>query len=324
MSMNSVWIAWEKHRRTDSLVSKMNIPLYVCTSKMPRALKHTYSMVKTILFIIQNRPRILFVQNPSAFLTLLAIVLKPIFKYFLVVDAHNAGVYPFETGHEKYQKIFPFMHRHADRTIVTNEFLADIIMGNGGNPIVLPDLLPSFDQSPEIHSETDIFTVTFICSYSSDEPYLEVIKAAAELPDNITINITGDYNKMSQALKNQACERVIFTGFLIESEYLSLLKTSDAIMDLTSFNDCLVCGAYEAVSLEIPMILSDTSVLREWFYKGAVYTGHTVKSLSQAILTSRRRHSELKNEVHSLREEIDERWLELYEKFLKELPCALN
>ena len=139
---NAIWVSWEWHRRTVSLTKKMNIPLYVCTSKMPGLLKRFCMIVRTITIIMSRRPRILFVQNPSAFLTILAILLKPIFRYFLVVDAHNAGVYPFERGHEKFRKVFPFMHRWADKTVVTNHYLAEIVRQNGGNPAILPDLLP--------------------------------------------------------------------------------------------------------------------------------------------------------------------------------------
>lgn len=320
---NTIWIAWERHRRTDSLARKLSVPLYVCVSRVPRILKHPYFVIKTILIILRNRPRILFVQNPSAFLTLMAILLKPIFKYFLVVDAHNAGVYPFEAGHEKYRKVFPFMHRYADRTIVTNSILADIITGNGGHPVILPDPLPFLGGTHTISSESEKFAVTFICSYSSDEPYMEVIKAAEKLPDDIQISITGDDSKLSQEERDKACGRVRFTGFLVELEYVSLLKSSDVIMDLTTFDDCLVCGAYEAVSLGVPLILSDSIVLRSWFFKGAVYTCHTSSSLCQAILEAKNRHSELKNEIIDLRGEIDTRWNELYVGLLEELPCAI-
>ena len=70
----------------------MNIPLFICASGLPGPIKRLHLIAKTIVILLAKRPQILVVQNPSAFLTILAIILKPLLRYFLVVDAHNAGV----------------------------------------------------------------------------------------------------------------------------------------------------------------------------------------------------------------------------------------
>jgi len=264
------------------------------------------------------------VQNPSAFLTIEAILLKSFFRYILVVDAHNAGVYPFEKHQDKFAKIFPFMHRYADLTVVTNSALSALIEKNGGHPFILPDPLPEFGSTPKTIKDQEGFIVTFICSFATDEPYLEVMKTVRYLPDDIRIYITGNDSKLTESERLQAGAGIVFTGFMEDGEFVQQLSNSDAIMDLTIFQDCLVCGAYEGVSLGVPLILSDTPALRSWFYKGAVYTNGNAKDLANAVLRVRAERKSLIREVRLLRDEMSARWNDYFAKFQQVLHNMLH
>jgi glycosyltransferase involved in cell wall biosynthesis len=295
----------------------MGIPLIILNSEFNRVIKIPYLSILTLIVLLKHRPKILIVQNPSAFLTMLSIGLKQILRYYLIVDAHNAGVYPFEEKHKKYRVIFPLFHRWADKTIVTNELLSSIVLSNGGRPIILPDKLPSFNLHEIKKTKNTKFIVTFICSYASDEPYMEVIEASSLLPSDTCIKVTGNFRgKLEQEKIDEVREHIEFTGYLSEHDYFMLLNASDVIMDLTTFNDCLVCGAYEAVSLGVPMILSDTPVNRSWFSKGAIYSGSKRDSIAAAILEAKERHKELKKDVALCKETIIERWGNLYSHFI--------
>ena len=72
---------------------------------------------------------------------------------------------------------------------------------------------------------------------------------------------------------------MIFTGFVPEDEYLALLQGADAIIDLTTREDCLVCGGYEGVAVERPLILSDTAAIRSYFSDGVRYTDNSADDL---------------------------------------------
>ena len=320
-----IWITWEHQRRSVTLSDKLGVPLYEFTSSRPRFIKHPLFVLKTLWLLFLKRPITLIVQNPSAFLTILVIILKPLFRYFLIVDAHNAGIYPFEPAHQKYANIFPFMHRYTDLTILTNEILADIVYKGGGRAIILPDLLPGFDNIHKCHRNDGTFVVTFICSYAADEPYLEVFKAAALLPADIKIYITGNNQKLTNAELALAGPGVEFTGFLDEEEYVSQLCNSDCIMVLTTFPDCLVCGAYEAVALEVPLILSDTPVLRAWFTRGVTYSGNKGEELANAIVKTREKHEYFLKEISELKKEIKVKWQLAFSKLLvKMCHCKVN
>jgi len=57
-------------------------------------------------------------------------------------------------------------------------------------------------------------------------------------------------------------DNLTLTAFIDDNAYVTLLYSCDLIVDLTTREDCLVCGAYESVSAEKPLLLSDTTALR--------------------------------------------------------------
>lgn len=87
---NWIWISWERHRRTEDIVRDMQVEAYIFDLHMPRWRKHPTLLACMARLLARRRPAVLFVQNPSWFLTALAITLKPLLGYKPVVDAHNA------------------------------------------------------------------------------------------------------------------------------------------------------------------------------------------------------------------------------------------
>lgn len=327
----SLWLSWERHRRSQSLAAKLGTSLFEFQSNAPRFLKHPVFTLRTLVLLATERPRLLFVQNPSIVLTLLTIFLKPLFRYSLVVDAHNAGVYPFEKGHGKYSFLFPFLHRYADLTIVTNRVLADIVEGHGGRSAILPDPLPDFQFSMSKQAKVGSeFIVTYICSYAIDEPYTEVFRAGALLPDNVKIYVTGDDKKLSLTKRELARDNgIILTGFLAEEDYLKQLYASDCIMILTEFEDCMVCGAYEAISIGVPPILSASPVLKDWFGDVAFFTENIAFEIANTILDGRKESQDINflECFSSGRKELKKRWevkFAALEKKLEFIPRTVS
>ena len=62
-----------------------------------------------------------------------------------------------------------------------------------------------------------------------------------------------------------------------------MLYSADAIIDLTTRENCLLCGAYEAVACGTPLILSNTKTLRNYFNSGSVYVDNTVESIQAGV-----------------------------------------
>ena len=94
--VSSTWISWNAHRRTTGLCAAWDVPLHIVRSKRHGPWRWIDQAAATLKLLKRQKPEILFVQNPSLALTVLAILARRLFAYYLVVDAHNEGVRPYD------------------------------------------------------------------------------------------------------------------------------------------------------------------------------------------------------------------------------------
>lgn len=280
----SIWITWENQRRNREISHALGIKLFELSEidKIRNCLrKYLHGTIRTVTILIQERPRLVVCQNPSIVLAFLLILIKSFTKIKICVDAHNAGLFPSEGKSRILNFLSKYIQRKADLTLVSNEALKQYVEMNGGRGFVLQDKIPDISiQTPRPLKGR--FNILFICSFANDEPYQTVFNVARDLDPSICIYVTGDYGK-SSINPNDLPPNVILTGFLPERDYQKMLNSVDATIDLTTRENCLVCGAYESVAVEKPMILSNTKALREYFNAGAVYTDNTNENLQNAI-----------------------------------------
>lgn len=306
----TIWISWEDHRRTQELAkAALGVPLIIPSSSFGKGISHIHLALKTLVEIVEKKPEILIVQNPSVILAFVASVAKFIFKYYLVVDRHTN----FRLGksifvnpvHMLYMFFSNFSLRHADLTIVTNGYLKKVVEDKGGRGFILEDKLPTFDKVMKRPLQGK-FNVVFICTYANDEPYKKVVRSATLLPVSICIYITG---KVPKALRqSDLSANIILTGYLPEQEYANLLFSADVIMDFTTLDWCLVCGGYEAVSLGKPFITSDTVALRELFGDAAIYSNHNPLNIAACVKKAQNMHCFYKKRVETYRGDFLRRW----------------
>ena len=322
--MAKIWITWEHHRRTSELASAIpGLRLFELesetarqlNSKLERLLHYPNLLLQTIRILVQERADIVIVQNPSVLLSLFMVTFGKVLAPNVIVDAHNGGVRPFHAKYTWLKPIFSIIHRWAELIIVTNDELAKIIRKNRGRPFILQDKIPSLDAPADIPLEGE-FNLVLVCTFEPDEPFQEVIEAANLLDSSICIYITGKYEKAQKDIIKHAPTNVIFTGFLSEGKYISILNSCDIIIDLTLEPDCLVCGAYEAVAIGKPLILSDAPALRNYFCKGAVYTENTAVAIAQAVHYAINNKERLDKEIKQLKKEITTDWNNKLDEFL--------
>lgn len=310
-----IWITWEHHRRTKELCKDFKIKVYIFESKLPRILKHPINLLRTFKTIKRTNARILFIQNPSIVLGFFACFMRNYFKYKLVVDAHNGAIVPELIFLSRINVLYKFVQRKSDITVVTNNGLSEIVEKNGGNPYILPDKIPEDLKYRKIKL-AGTHNLVYICTFASDEPYFEVISAAKKIDKKIKIYITGNYKNMKLNIIKNIPENVILTGYLQDEDYWNILYSADASIDLTTRENCLVCGAYESVAVGTPMILTDTKVLKSYFYKGAVYCKNNRLDIFNAINQAIQSKNKLKKEVRELKIEVNKSWNKRAKKFL--------
>jgi glycosyltransferase involved in cell wall biosynthesis len=221
------------------------------------------------------------------------------------VDSHNEGLKPY---YGKYMKLFPVyrvIQQKADVTIVTNEGLARGVLNSGGKVFILPDKLPEFGRVDKVKLRGDV-NLTFVCTFEKDEPFMEVLEAAALLDRSWYIYVTGSKGPaMREAFP---ALNLVFTGYLPDQDYVNLLYSSDGIIDLTKMEDCLVCGAYEGVALKKPLILSDTQTIRNYFRTGTIYTSNSSARIAEAIGKLVENKKELVQSIALLQQDLERDW----------------
>ena len=316
----SIWITWESQPRNRSMSQAVGAKLYELHHNGNRLMRYLALSGKTIDLVIRSRVKCVFVQNPSIVLASIAILFARICRKPVIVDAHNAGVFPLEGRSRWLNRWCHGLFRGADITIVSNEFLAEYVQAHGGRPAVVPDPPLHIDSPSKLPLESmpsyaerkkGKWRVLFICTWAADEPYMNVIDAARQLPKDIIIAITGKYqSKLTQSQVDALPDNVELLGFLPEQEYHDQLWSADTIMDLTTRDHCLVCGAYETVAVEKPGIISDLKVNRSYFNKGFVYCDNSVVGIVSAVNEVRKECRRLQKEVAQLRQEHIASWNE--------------
>ena len=78
--------------------------------------------------------------------------------------------------------------------------------------------------------------------------------------DGFTLFVSGNYKK-AQNGSHRAFRGSAFSGSCRPTKYHGYLRSVSMVMDLTTEEDCLVCGAYEALAAKRPLIVSRTVAL---------------------------------------------------------------
>lgn len=279
-----VWISWETQRRSIELAKKFGCKLFIFDRD--DILRYPIAFVGTLLILVFKRPKLLFVQNPSMFLSALACIYGMLTRTFVIVDRHTT--FRLNKPHSGSFSIWLFMRLHyftlkwADLTIVTNDFLADLVRKAEGRAFVLPDSLPEIKPSKKIELAKSR-NMLMISSFGLDEPIYEVIEAIAGLEDeDVCLYISGNYKKLDAKLPDKTPDNIKFTGFLPDQDFIDLLFSVDAAMALTKSDYCMLCGCYEAISAEKPLITSKKKVLTEYF-SNAIFVDSAVDDLRRGI-----------------------------------------
>ncbi|QPG06418.1 hypothetical protein IT774_04290 [Salinimonas marina] len=259
---------------------------YIELSTTKKGFSRYVECIKRTFKVLRNgHYDVVFAQNPSLILVAVAVFLKLFFGFKLIIDAHNAGVRPKEGRSVALNKVNLFLLKRADAVIVTNEQLKCYLENHNVNAVVFTDPLPSLAKPKSLGLNNFVFV---ICSWSEDEPIREYIQVAKQR-DDLNFVFSGNYKKyFSDTELASLPENIKLPGFVAEDEYAGLVVDAKVVLDLTTRDDCLVCGAYEAISANKKVILSDTKVNKDLFGDAAFYTKNNSTDLNMAIDTALR------------------------------------
>lgn len=315
------WIAWERHQRSLSLTRELNIPFIEMDRGGGRLIRYVANSFATLRVLLSKRYRTVYVQAPSVVLPHLVMLMSVLLRFRVVVDAHNAIIEGAEHASQPLRFLYRWVVRHADILIVTNSAVAARVRALGGRPGILPDPVPAFRGRSK--SQTIVPTAVVISTWAPDEPMAQIIRSAAAVTPELSLTITGRPRGRFADLARES-DRIRLSGFVSEQDYVDLLRTARVIVDLTTRKDCLVCGAYEALAVGRPLVVSDSEALRELLREGALYSKNDPQSIASAINLASASHTQWADRCAARRESYIVEWKQAANALLEQVRALAN
>jgi glycosyltransferase involved in cell wall biosynthesis len=307
-----IWIDWDRHLRSRTLAQRLAVELFEISVSGSRIRRYLISIVRTATAIRKTRPAIVIATNPSLVLALLSLALRRWYGFVLVSDAHYLGVRAIH-GHRLLQRLLDFYNCKADLVIVTNDAHERYVTSLGGRTYMCPDALP-YLAAPASRAVPPK-SVFLVCSFDEDEPYRAAFDAFSRLRERgYTLFVSGNYNKAR--IDPGDFPWVHFLGFVPEEEYCSYLRSCSVIVDLTTLEDCLVCGAYEALAAGKALVISKTRTLGAYFGSAAVLTDNTPEAIVESVEQAYSQRHELARKVTD--------WIAVNEAYMSEQISRLR
>jgi len=298
----TVWLSWHYAARSRNLAKVLNIPILEYFNNKNALQRHALSSFWTIWMLFKHRPKVVVIQLSFMLLNLVAIYKIFTFgKTVIIVDCHTKALRRKAKGvlNKIFWPIKRFTFSLVNLSIISNNGMKKDIDELHNNYLILPDKIPEniIKTDP---NKSEKYCV-YISAFAVDEPFEEIFEVAKLLKDELDIYWTGKRPK-SLPLPEEVPENLKFTGFISFEDYYNLIGNSDCVLALTTEEDCLQSGAYEALNVEVPMVITDSFALREYFDNSAVYTNHEPEQIAKNILKAIENSSDQINNIKRIKE----------------------
>ena len=328
MATKGLVIAWMPVcQRCQTLATELDFDLLLLGRRgfrRPLTAPLTYPRLffATIRELVRRRPPSVIVVAPPILTPLIVMMMGRLIGARVAIDGHSAAI--LDRRWRWSTPLLRLMVSRADAGLVTVNSLVPQLGRHARHPIVLPDPLPDLLRNaeggavdrpqpisgphPEPSRTPGPAVVVAASGWGSDEPLEELAVAAADQPWRLMI--TGKPRRTLTLPPN-----AVVTGFLDGPSYVQALANADVVVVLTTRDQTLLSGAWEAVALGKALGLSGTASLREAFGTAAVYVADDSESIARGIQQALSRREELESQVAilavALRAQSSARLLEL-------------
>jgi len=319
-------IVWARyHRRSELLAQHLGATIhYICHGRMGQLsqapVRYLVQAWQTWRILCQDRPDIIFVQNPPIFAVLLTAIYARFYNARYVIDSHTAAFisskWSWSVG------LHRILSRGALVTIVHNASQEKIVNRWGCRYCVI-DYTPGDYPEGVAYPFQGKFNLAVVNTFVKDEPLEEIFNAATYLPE-VSFYFSGDSTRIHQSLLAKKPDNCILTGYLSYNQYIGLLHGADAVLDLTDRDHTLLMGGFEAVSLGKPLITSDWPILKDYFSSGTIHVSNTVEGIVNGVRQMLREQSILQQDILLLRGRLQLEWeqnIQALKQLLQENPA---
>jgi glycosyltransferase involved in cell wall biosynthesis len=260
----------------------------------PAGLRYVAQTAQTLVHLVRIRPRDVLFTNPPFVAGLVLVLPARMLGFRVWADSHS-GVFN-DPRWTRFAKANEWVMRRCAGVIVTNEPLAQLVSKSGCRPLILNYPAIDFrDREP-----TDDPALVATLGFNFDEPVDELLEAARRAP-HVRLVVTGP---APPSLMTKAPPNCTITGWLRRRDYERALAEARGVVCLTSREDTMQTGAYEALQYALPMMLSGTKALRSFFRRGAIFVeDHDPATLAAGLVRLWDEHEALSEEALRARKE---------------------
>jgi glycosyltransferase involved in cell wall biosynthesis len=311
-SMFFVWKAYQ--RRAQSLAGALNLELryyhykWEERGKFLKTISYIGKFLATLRDLFRYKPQHVIIQLPPTPLLYAAALYSWITGARYVSDCHNAMIYgstwikwPLAT----------FLLGRSHIVLVHTDDVRKLASSMRLNLLVLQDLLPHIQVS-----QRDIDAIPNAlkgCSFvivpwnmCRDEPVAEMFAAARLLPDIIFV-LTWFYGRLPRKFRSHLPDNVYLTGFLTEPTFNALFSKAEVALVCTEREGTQLSGVSEAISLRIPLVVSDTITARRLYKTAQIFVSNDAESIAEGIREALTRRADLIEQMSVLQVDYSQR-----------------
>lgn len=322
-SNRAIWLTWHYAARSRNMSKVLDIPILEYFNNKNALVRHSFSTIWTIYTLLKERPKVVFIQLSFMLLNIVALYKICTFgQTVIIADCHTKALRRKAKGPLSYifWTIKKATFRLVDVSIVSNVGMEKDIKELHDNYFMIPDKIPEIKLEKNTNNEKYF---VYISSFAIDELFDEIFEVAKQLPNDIKLYWTGKIPQNISIPKDKP-SNLIFTDYISFDEYYKLIANASSILALTTEEDCLQSGAYEALAVETPMVITDSIALKAYFQNSAIYTGHTPEEIKEKLLSVLDSYDELLKNSKLLKNKRNKEYSDIIEKLIPEINILLS
>lgn len=274
------FVSWTPHPRAADLARVLGAELYVparWARRLPAPLRYAVQGAMTFGWVWRRRLRNVLFTNPPFVAGLPLLAVARLLPLRIWCDSHSGAFN--DPRWRRFRRLNAWVMRRCAGVLVATDRLAGSVRAAGARPFVVGD--PIFDLREPRRSPAPDAPLVATLGYEFDEPIDELLEAARRCPE-MRFVLSG---KAPAGVRSRAPSNCEFSGWLPADEYDEALRRARAVICLTTREDTMQRGGYEAVQRGIPLIVSATRALMGWHGESATYAASDAVSIARACRT---------------------------------------
>jgi glycosyltransferase involved in cell wall biosynthesis len=313
-SGKNLYIVWNPfQRRAESMAVAFDLETkyfhfkWEERGRLFKAISYAPKFFLTIYALFKDKPKYVFVQLAPTPLLYAVAVYKMFSGNHYISDCHNTMLYD---DHWIKWPLAKELLRWSYITLVHNDDVREHADRQRIESRILRDPLPVMAISDQFREIAGISLkgteyVIIPCSMAADEPVQELFDAARKVP-SVLFMVTWFSERLPTDLRTQAPNNIRFTGFLPEPEFNTLYANANAALVLTTREGTQPSGAAEAISLGIPLLVSEIRTTKRLYKDAPLYVKNDANSIAAGIRMALDDRETLSEAIAGLRESLVE------------------